>query len=64
MLGRIRKTVPSRLSVACAGGLDNQTTAELLALVKCTDDRDNLWRPCQRAVWAEIGRRGGIPFKT
>jgi hypothetical protein len=36
------------------------TTAELLQLVKLTDDRANLWCFCQRAVWSEIARRGGV----
>jgi hypothetical protein len=63
MLGR-RKVVRSLISVACEGGLDSHTTDELLQLVKLTDDRAHLWCACQRSVWAEIARRGGIPFKT
>jgi hypothetical protein len=40
--------------------LDAYTTDELLALVKSTDDRANLFCPRQRTIWAEIARRGGI----
>ncbi len=36
------------------------TTDELLQLVKLTDDKDILICACQRAIWAEIGRRGGV----
>lgn len=40
--------------------IGTMSTDGLLALVRCTDDRDILVCPFQRRVWAEIARRGGV----